>query len=356
MGNRSVDLRGRWMENAPITRSEGKRRDFEIIALEQSRVRVNAARQVSHMISREKFISLLGTLPDKVLPAPTIVDEVECGSFLRRTVEYAVERGERIRAFLCLPHTATGALPAVYCFHQHAGNRLLGKSEVVGLAGDPDQAYAMELAERGYVTLAADAICFEERCTDQESPDYNHLHQLHIRLIRGQTLLGKVLHDVSAGIDLLQEMPEVDPNRIGFIGHSYGGRMALFAPVFDRRIRASVCNCGSTNYREMPGIQFDFVLPGILRYGDIEDIIRLVEPASLLILGGDQDTGSIGIEEMVEYTQSAFRHGTLEGALYPGGHQFTPEMRERAYAFLSKWLQHDDGQQSATSDRGEPRS
>ena len=36
-------------------------------------------------------------------------------------------------------------------------------SEVVGLKGDADQAYASELAERGYVVIAPDALAFEER-------------------------------------------------------------------------------------------------------------------------------------------------------------------------------------------------
>lgn len=295
------------------------------------------------MITRETLINLLGILPDKAPPAPAVVDEVDCGSYLRQTIEYAVEPDERIRAFLCLPHNRPGAVSAVYCAHQHAGNRLLGKSEVVGLAGDPDQAYAKDLAERGIITLAPDAICFEDRCADRESPDYNHLHELHTRLVRGQTLLGKVLHDMSAGIDVLQQQPQVDSGRIGFIGHSYGGRLALFAPVFDRRIKVSVCNCGSTNYRDMPGIQFDFVLPGILRHGDIEDVVRLIEPASVLILGGDQDKWSIGVEDMVEYARPDFHQGVIEGEVFPGGHLFTPEMRERAYAFLFEHLNREDG-------------
>ncbi len=290
------------------------------------------------MITRETFISLLGLLPDQVPVAPLVIDEVDCGLFLRRTIEYTVEAGERIRAFLCLPHARPHPLPAVYCFHQHGGNRLIGKSEVMGLSGDPDQAYAKELAERGYVTLAPDAICFEDRCYDKASPDYSHVHQLHIRLIRGQTLLGKVLTDVSVGLNVLQEMPEVDANRIGFIGHSYGGRMALFAPVFDRRIKASVCSCGSANYRDMPGIQFDFVIPNILRHGEIEDIVRLIDPANLLLLGGDQDEWSIGLTQLVEYARPAFARGLLDFEIYPGGHQFTPEMRERAYAFLAEQL------------------
>jgi len=295
------------------------------------------------MLTRDTLLRLLGPLPEKVPPAPAVVEEVDCGSFLRQTVEYAVEPGERIRAYLCLPHRAAGPRPAVVCFHQHGGNRLLGKSEVVGLQGDPDLAYAKELAERGFVTLAADAICFEDRCRDTDAPAVAHLDELHRRLIRGQTLLGKVLHDVAAGIDLLQTLAQVDPGRIGFIGHSYGGRTALFAPAFDRRIKASVCSCGSTPYRDMPGIQFDFVVPGILRHGDLEDVVRLVEPASLLILGGDQDDRwGAGIETILDYAKAAFREGALEGALYPAGHAFTTAMRQHAYDFLARHLR-DEG-------------
>lgn len=286
----------------------------------------------------DTFFKLLGPLPQKVSPSFALLDEVDCGTYVRQTVEYAVEAGERIRAFLCVPKEGGRKKTAVFCHHQHAGNRLLGKSEVVGLAGDPDQAYAAELAERGFVTLSPDAICFEERCTNPDSPDYAHLNMLHQRLIRGQTLLGKVLHDVSVGIDVLQSLPNVNPNHIGFIGHSYGGRTALFAPVFDRRIRASVCSCGSANFRDMAGIQFDFVVPSFLNEGDIEDVVRLVEPASLLILGGDADKWSLGIDKMTAYAQSAFRQGRLESGIYDVGHAFTPAMRERAYRFLAKEL------------------
>jgi hypothetical protein len=44
--------------------------------------------------------------------------------------------------------------PAIFCHHQHAGNFRIGKSELVGLDGDPNQAYAEELAERGYITFS----------------------------------------------------------------------------------------------------------------------------------------------------------------------------------------------------------
>jgi dienelactone hydrolase len=88
---------------------------------------------------------------------------VDCGVYVRQTVEYAVEEAERIKSLLLLPKNTGGTAPAVIAHHQHAGQFDLGKSEVVGLAVDADQAYGAELAECGYVVIAPDALGFEER-------------------------------------------------------------------------------------------------------------------------------------------------------------------------------------------------
>ncbi|MBW4618063.1 MAG: acetylxylan esterase [Cyanosarcina radialis HA8281-LM2] len=292
-------------------------------------------------MNRTSFLSLLGEMPTKSELNLKVFEERDCGSFVQQKIGYSSEAGETISAFLCIPKNINVPLSAIYCFHQHAANWALGKSEVVGFAGSPDQAYAKELAERGYITLAPDAICFEERA-DAADPVRYHAHQLHTRLMRGQTLLGKVLFDISAGIDLLQNLPQVDETRIGFIGHSYGGRTALFAPAFDRRIKVSVSNCGSTKLRTMLaqdiGIQFDYVVPSFLAWGDIEDVARLVEPCHLLILGTDDDKWSQDIEDICEYAKSAFVTGKLEWQIYSGRHSFSQEMRERAYRFLDRHL------------------
>jgi len=294
-------------------------------------------------MDRNDLLSLLGAMPTKAELEFNVIEEVDCGAFVRKKIAYSAEAGETISAFLCIPKANCIPLPAIYCFHQHANNWLLGKSEVVGLAGSPDQAYAKELAERGYVTLAPDAICFEERACAAD-PVFYHVHQLHTRLVRGQTLLGKVLFDISVGIDLLCGLTEVNPKKIGFIGHSYGGRTALFAPAFDKRIKVSVSNCGSTTLKEMLStnirMQFDYVIPNFLAGGDIEDVVRLVEPCNLLILGTDDDKYSRNIEAIFEYAKSAFVNGKLEWQIYPGKHVFSEEMRLRAYKFLDRHLNY----------------
>jgi len=75
-------------------------------------------------------------------------------------------------------------------------------------------------------------------------------HELVTRIVQRETLLAKVPQDVSVGIDYLDSLEVVDSSRIGFIGHPYGGRMAIWAPAFDQRIKASVSNCGCVNYKD----------------------------------------------------------------------------------------------------------
>lgn len=112
---------------------------------------------------RRRLEDAIGPFPGRASMRPEILESADCGSYVREKVEYAVEDGERVRAYILIPKRLDASAPAIFCHHQHASNFDLGKSEVVGLVGDPNQAYAAELAERGYVTFAPDAIAFEER-------------------------------------------------------------------------------------------------------------------------------------------------------------------------------------------------
>ena len=111
----------------------------------------------------DSLAKLIGPSPPRCPLNPTVLSAVDCGAYVRQIVEYAVEEAERVKSFVLLPKNASGTAPAVIAHHQHAGQFDLGKSEVVGLAGDPEQAYGAELAERGYVVIAPDALAFEER-------------------------------------------------------------------------------------------------------------------------------------------------------------------------------------------------
>jgi dienelactone hydrolase len=292
-------------------------------------------------MNRQDLDRLLGPFLTRCPLDAVVLETADCGPYVRETIEYAVEAHERVKSFLLVPKHINRTVPAIFAHHQHASQFHLGKSEVAGLAGDPDQAYASELAERGYVVIAPDALAFEERNWSNPSGRAQYF-ELAIRIVQGKTLLSKCIHDVRVALDYLETRPEVDPLRFGFIGHSYGGKMAIWAPAIDDRIRASVSNCGCANYRDSlvrdTGVQMEFCLPGVLQVGDVEDVVRLVAPRALLLQATSDDKWSRGASSIFEYARSAFPEGKLKVGCWPGGHVFTPEMRQAAYRFLDEHL------------------
>lgn len=290
-------------------------------------------------LTRESLQQILGPVDEPGPLRPAVEEEVVCDSYIRRLVSYDVPAG-RASAFLCIPDSLDGPTPVVFCHHQHAGQFDLGKSEVCGLRGDPDQAYAAELARRGFVTIAPDAIGFEDR-NWAEGRNVTWF-ELSNRIVVGRTLLATCLQEIGLALDYVTTLPEVDPGRIGFIGHSYGGRAAIWAPTWDQRIRASVSNCGCVPYRESftrdVGFQAEFVIPGFASEHDIEDVITLANQCQYLILATDDDRWSRGAQDLQDRL-SQLRAGHARVEIRPGRHDFPHVARTTAYDFLTRALQ-----------------
>jgi len=297
---------------------------------------------------QRQLTRLLGGFPSKDPFSARTVRRKEEADRIVEWVEYEAETGDIVPAILLIPRRRTPPLPAVFCHHQHAGQYDLGKSEVVGWAGNPQQAYAAELCARGYITLAPDTIGFEDRSHPSLSgPDYERF--LHYELLlKGLTLQGKMIWDVMRGIDFLASRPEVDAKRIGMIGHSMGAAETWFSMSLEPRIKAGAASCATTTYAAIvaanavhnPG----FYVPGILRWGDIPEVVSLIAPRPLLILNGEKDWRFPieGAREVVNRAGRLYRRlgeaDALELFVSPGDHEFTDEMRQRAYHWLDRWL------------------
>ena len=157
-----------------------------------------------------------------------------------------------------------------------------------------------ELAKRGYLTISPDAIGFEDRnWADGSNVGW---FELSSRLVVGRTLLADLLQEVSLAIDYATSLPQADPSRVGFIGHSYGGRMAMWAPAWEQRIRASVSNCGCIPYRDSfardAGFQADFVVPGFASAYDVEDVLAAARACRYLLIADADDVWSRGAADI----------------------------------------------------------
>ena len=176
----------------------------------------------------------MGPLPSRdQLPSldVKVSDEIKGPGFIRRTITFTPEKGDRLPADLYLPDPlpAGTKLPAMLALHPTG---TLGKRIVAGEGPRTNRQYAMELAQRGYVVIAPDYPSFGD------TQDYDFAGDAYI----SGTMKGIVNH--MRCVDLLQSMPEVDPDRIGVIGHSLGGHNAMFVAVFDERLKVTVSSCG----------------------------------------------------------------------------------------------------------------
>lgn len=300
---------------------------------------VRHIRVILQGMNKATFLSLIGQMPQRpeALKVETI-EVVDCGRYNRHQLSYKVESAERITAYVCIPKNVTGKIPGVFCHHQHNGEFDLGKNEVVGLAGDPEQAYAAELVERGYVTFASDALAFGDRNWHDE-PFLAETYEGTARISLGTTFMAKLLHDIRIGIDVLSGIDEVDSSRIGFIGHSYGAKMAFWASAYDHRISVAVAHCGSTSLRRSlgrdAGILPELMIPDFLQHGDVADVAKLAQ-ASFLISGTNNDVWSEDAQELYDALRAAGKAAEMK--TYDGTHRFRDDMRENAYDFLDRQL------------------
>jgi dienelactone hydrolase len=302
-------------------------------------------------LDRARLLQLLGTVPKSAPPlAPQQLERVDLGDVVREKMTYAVETDERVPAFLFLPKSGPAKHAAVLCHHQHGGEFHVGKDGPAGLGSTPDQHYAIELARRGYVTLVADALCFNERqdATHKlEGGDYERYEAMY-RITEGKTLQGKYVWDEQRGLDYLQTRPEVDASRIGMIGHSLGGQETLFGTAIDTRIKAAASSCG---FGSLPTLKRDHVnhnyalfVPDLAIHGGFGAVLSLVSPRPFLVTARTNDPifPKDGIDETVAAARSSYTAANASDHLStffePGAHQFSSAMREAAYVWLDRWL------------------
>lgn len=278
----------------------------------------------------------------------------------RRLVEYNGDGGDRVRAYLCVPRQASARAPGVLVLHQTVKQ---GKRESVGLEGSPTLAFGSDLAERGYVTLSPDSICAGER-VDEFGPFDTRGHYLRYGTL---SAMGKMLYDAQRGLQVLRETREVDPTRLGAMGHSLGAEEALMLAAFSLDVKATVASCGFATFKAdrdplrwardhwfsyMPALRPVF-LQARQPHWDWDNVIALVAPRGLYLhhtLDDDIFPESRSAYQAGEAARACWtlyrRSERLINVLKPGRHGIAPETLREMYA----WLDHEMASRSGPAD------
>ena len=284
------------------------------------------------------------------------------GVYRRRLISYAVESGERAHAYLGIPlHVETPA-PAIVALH---GTYKHGKKRVAGLIDNPDKAYLDHLCRRGYVVIAPEHFVSGHRIPPEGPYDTSAFHRRHPEW----TAVGKFTYEHSIAIDVLEGLSEVDPERIGALGHSLGGHGTIFLAAYDDRIKASACNCGASFFRHNPQVEswsrdrwyvyFKPIREGLLRKEmppiDFHEIIALIAPRAFLDLSGLNDGYGPTQRQRLLMLMKVMEVYELEDVpqnfgfyAHGRGHSVAHESRQLMYGFMDSHLKPPSATQDTT--------
>jgi dienelactone hydrolase len=266
---------------------------------------------------------------------------------------------EQPSAFVIRPRETNGKLPAIICLHGTGGSRESMTTPTFGVGpwtrfGDdkPHQrllGWARELSRQGYLTLS-----LTQRGLDRRTPDTDN--QSKNLLVHGRTLMGAIVYEIRQALSYLQQRPDVDPQRIGVTGLSFGGITAFYTWLTDDRIAAAASICGGVGSVETllqighPSYHgYYWWIPGMLEYGDQGDFAAAMAPRPLMLWAPLQDIGmpKEGVERFLECVLPAYQRAGASRSLVvhrqPGEHEFTPEAFKAMKQFFDSQIKPSSG-------------
>ncbi len=291
---------------------------------------------------KARWQPLLGTFPDPRPPLkPVVVSTETLSNCTRRLVRYEVEEGIDVDGYLLVPAGGPGPHPAIVVFHPTTPLHARG---VAGLdaAYAAEKQHGLQLAARGYVAWCPRNFIYTDGAgmsgnvarVKARHPDWSGM--------------GRMVWDAIRAADFLETLPDVDPRRIGCLGHSLGGKEVLFAMAFDERYRAGVSSEGGI------GLTFSnwdapwYLGPAIRAPGsDLENhqVLALAAPRAFLLIGGesaDGDRSRAFVDAVRPVYERLGAAGNLEWLNHRQGHAYPPAARAAAEAFLDRHLGRND--------------
>jgi hypothetical protein len=293
---------------------------------------------------------LMGPWPEPIeKPKVETLETERRENFTQRHVRLEVAPGKTTEdAYLLVPD-GKGPFPAVVVVFYDAGTGIgLGKKNL--------RDFALQLAKRGFVALSlgsAPETYYPTKETCKLQPLSYHAYV------------------ASNCRRALANRPDVDGKRIGIVGHSYGGKWAMFASCLDDGFTAAAWSDPgivfdesrpNVNYWEPWYLGFE---PGVMRKRgvpteanprtgpyrrmmekgmDLHELHALMAPRPFLVSGGAEDTPArwiplnhtVAVNKLLGYEHRV-------GMTNRKTHDPTEESNERLYEFLEHFLKTPGG-------------
>jgi hypothetical protein len=300
-------------------------------------------------ILRKRWLEFLGPMPEERPPIRLeIVAEDHPDGAVRQLVRYESEPGERVEGYLLRPvmerdsattEQTTARLPALVALHPTTRDTI---DQIAGKTGSPDQQTGLKLCRRGF-------IVFCPRCFLWQNGDDYEAAVARFRQRHPHTLgMHKMLHDARRAVDVLEQLPDVDPERIGACGHSLGAKETLYLAAFDERVAAAVASEGGIGFKFTNWDAPWYLGPRIHEAGfalNHHQLLALIAPRPFLVLAGESGPGAADGDRTWPFVEAALPVYRLYGGPvrlgllnHRQGHSVPPRVFERWAEWLTAYL------------------
>jgi dienelactone hydrolase len=290
---------------------------------------------------RRWWLDFLGPLPAerKAAPKLTILEEDRPEGVIRQLVRYEVEPGIPTEAYLLKPAELRGKAAGIAVFHSTVNYTI---RQPAGLEGPPDKHFGLRYAKKGCVCFCPRNFLWPQISTDRLDAS-GEAKKFLDRAPRSKGM-AKMLYDSLVAVDILSSLSDVDPARIGSVGHSLGAKETLYLAAFDERVKATVSSEGGIGTKFSNWEATWYLGPTINELTfthEQHELLALAAPRPFLLAGGNSADGDRGwpfiaaalpVYEL--YGQPArlgqFNHGQ--------GHAVPPEAEGRIEEWLLTYL------------------
>ncbi len=266
------------------------------------------------------------------------------------------------------------------------GLRVFGREKLLAFKNEPSyltdyreinyegRSWQAELARRGYLSIAIDGFNFglrtqsavenrvafsEKRLRFSKDEAGQYTTQASIQgealaqrglMTAGLSIAALVATDDLRTVDYLCTRNDVDPQRIGCVGLSFGSFRTNCLAALDPRIKTAVSACwistldGIIDYNIAGVMGFFAAPPGLYQRMDISDLIALAAPKPFLAISGWKDklfqpAGMVKAHlQLRDYWKKQGAPDHFGSLFYDVPHQFDRKMQENALDFFDLHL------------------
>jgi len=249
---------------------------------------------------RSDWMKLMGAWPALITkPRVEVLGETRRENFRQVKVRFKWTPVEFTTGYLLIPDGRGKRPAAVTLFYE--------PETAIGLGTRPHRDFALQLARRGFVALSIGST--EATLNRTYATYYPSIDKATVQPL---SMLGCA---AANAWHVLAQRPEVDDQRIGIVGHSYGGKWAMFASCLFEKFACAVWSDPGVVFDTRPSVNYwepwylgwhprpwrkrgvptadnpaRGLYPALLKAGrDLHELHALMAPRPFLVSGGSED-------------------------------------------------------------------